>query len=135
MNSPAVVSERIDDEIIVIHCETGTYFVVNGSGTAVWEALDRGATIADCALLLSTRHGVDHTDVVAVLTPFFDQLLDEGLVIETDEPGASLAALDGHGDEQYVPPKLEPYLDMQTLIQLDPILEVDDAGWPHSESG
>jgi hypothetical protein len=46
----------------------------------------------------------------------------------TNSNGA--AAVAQTNGRPYSPPKLSAYTDMQELLLLDPVHEVDDAGWP-----
>jgi hypothetical protein len=41
----------------------------------------------------------------------------------------------GASGGSWAEPVLDKYTDMQELLLLDPIHEVDDAGWPHTLTG
>lgn len=48
INAPRIVHETVDDtvddEVVAIDFETGTYYSVTGSGAVVWACLERGAS-------------------------------------------------------------------------------------------
>ena len=44
INSPQVVNETIQGEAIVIHLGTGTYYSLQGTGAAIWDARSAGVT-------------------------------------------------------------------------------------------
>jgi hypothetical protein len=133
VNSAAVVSETMAEEVIVIHLDSGAYFTINGSGVEVWEQLGRGTTIADCATALAACHGAEESEVIATLEPFFASLAGEDLIVPTSETPRPTKT-QPRAEAPFVAPQLERFIDMQTLIQLDPILDVDDAGWPYPKS-
>ena len=41
-NGPAVVSETIDGEVIVIHLERGSYFSLRDTAAELWELVEQG---------------------------------------------------------------------------------------------
>src|SRR5437764_230022 len=43
VNSPNVIHETIEGEVILIDLKTGTYYSLREAGAAIWEAIDRGA--------------------------------------------------------------------------------------------
>jgi Coenzyme PQQ synthesis protein D (PqqD) len=133
VNSVAVVSETMGEEVIVIHLESGAYFTINGSGVEIWEQLGRGTTITDCATALAASHGADRSEVITALERFFASLAREDLIVPTSETPRPTET-PRRAEVPFVAPQLERFLDMQTLIQLDPILDVDDAGWPYPNS-
>jgi hypothetical protein len=61
-----------------------------------------------------------------------DQLKKEGIIVETDSRPESqeLPSLVRETKTLFNAPNFEVHNDMQDLLVLDPIHEVDDAGWP-----
>jgi Coenzyme PQQ synthesis protein D (PqqD) len=130
VNSPTVVSETVDGEVVMIHLDTGNYYSLRGTGAFIWDALERGATVEsiNAALLGGAHNG---TDVKAHLGSFIDQLATEELIVPTDDPARGSAAPVELTVDSFEPPLLEKYTDMQHLILLDPVHEVDEGeGWP-----
>ncbi len=77
------------------------------------------------------------------VTAFLAALVEQGLGAETDEPASSNGSGNGSGNgdgaaavtadgvtRAYTVPALTRYDDLDDLLLLDPIHEVDDAGWP-----
>jgi Coenzyme PQQ synthesis protein D (PqqD) len=128
VNEPDVVFETIDGEAVVINLDRGIYFSIRGTGLTIWNDLLAGVDISSVASRLGAAVGRDvATDVKA----FINRLLEEALVrpratVVAEVPTALLAA-----NEQYEPPTLEKYTDMEALLLLDPIHDVDEAGWPN----
>lgn len=131
-NLPAVISEVIDGEAVIINLDTGSYYSVVGAGAVVWNAIDRGIPVADLADLLTGAFADAPGTVADDVTAFLDQLVAESLVVPTDatSPDAATEAI-APPPGPYAAPALEVYTDMQELILLDPVHDVDAAaGWP-----
>jgi hypothetical protein len=131
-NEPAVVSETIDGEAVVINLERGVYFSIRGTGLAIWTDLLAGMEIDDVAKRLAGTYGSAGPSVAADARRFLDRLVEEGLIREraaavATPPAAAAIAAGG----AYEPPTLEKYTDMEALLLLDPIHDVDEAGWPN----
>jgi hypothetical protein len=135
INAPAVVSEIIDGEVVIMNLTSGNYYSSDSSGAVIWRWIDEGKTFGDIERLLSLRYDAGAEDITAALTAFFDRLIEERLVREialmptpTADNGHALNGAAGR--ERFVAPELHVYTDMQDLLLLDPIHEVDEAGWP-----
>ena len=80
VNSPTVVSETVDREVVMIHLDTGNYYSLRSTGALIWDALERGATVASItAALDATAH--NGADVGAVVGSFVDELMAEELIV------------------------------------------------------
>jgi hypothetical protein len=134
INAPEVVAETIEDEVIVIHLKTGTYYSLRKSAAAVWQLIEAGATVEESATAIESRYEGDPELIARSVAELVEQLVSEGLVVPGDPPAeASPLPVNGGGNgsrEPFELPRLEPYIDMQALIQLDPVHETDDRGWP-----
>ena len=129
LNEPAVVAETIDGEAVIINLERGIYFSIKGAGLAIWTDLLEGAPLPLIASRLADHAGVDHPNVAREVEAFVTHLVDEGLLRRSDRPAVEPRfVLD---TIQYAVPALDKYTDMEALLLLDPIHDVDEAGWPH----
>lgn len=128
LGAPAIVSEVIDGEAIIIDMRTGNYFSTEALGAMLWQAAiagqDRQALIASVTAAYPDTGAVGE-DAAA----FLDLLVENGLLVETSMKAAvSDAPVWPIG--AYAAPKLHQHSDMQDLIMLDPIHDVDTMGWP-----
>ena len=135
INAPEVVAETIEDEVIVIHLKTGTYYSLVKAGAAVWQLLEAGASPEEAATALQSRYEGDRELISRSVTELVEALVAEELVVESVPDGSpeytvADAGTDARPREPFEAPRLEPYIDMQALIQLDPVHETDDRGWP-----
>lgn len=140
--SPAVVSEVIAGEAIIMNLESGRYFSALGSGAAIWNWITQGRTIGEIGALLARRYRLDEGFAAAQLDSFLAELRSHELIVE--EPGATgvqlvdatapsvseADSIEPGEAEPYVPPQLSVYSDMKDLLLLDPIHDVDATGWP-----
>jgi len=138
VNRPAVVYEIIDDEVIIIEFDSGNYYSLDKTGTDVWRLIERGATRAEIAAEITRVYGGPPAFIAEAVDRLLAELRRESLIVP-DEAGGSE---DGQGSSALIesdsaaerpvfePPVLQKYTDMQELLTLDPIHEVDEAGWP-----
>jgi outer membrane protein assembly factor BamB len=134
VNSPPVVAETLDGEATIVDLESGTYYALNESGTFVWDELRSGADVDSVPEALAARYGVDSEEARSAVDEVIDELLERKLIIPSENGAATssngrTASAQTNG-RPYDPPKLSAYTDMQELLLLDPVHEVDDAGWP-----
>jgi len=124
-----VAHERVEDEVIAINLATGTYFSLCDSAADAWSLLIDGAEVASVSAALAEAHGLDAAETLMDVRVYADALVDAGLLIE-DSDASALPVGRPTFSGAYLPPTIERYDDMEELLLLDPIHEVDDAGWP-----
>lgn len=71
----------IDDEIVVMSLDTGTFFSLSGTGRTIWELLDRHADRAGLLTALAQTYGIDEAAIAAELDEFLASLSAAGLVV------------------------------------------------------
>jgi Coenzyme PQQ synthesis protein D (PqqD) len=140
VNSPRVMHETIEGEVIVIDLSTGSYYSLRASGAEVWHALERGLPEDEIAGAVAARYEGAPAEITAAVSELLRRLSEEGLIESWNGAGeaapteVSSPAQDGPR-ERFQPPVLEKHTDMQDLILLDPVHEVDARGWPHAQAG
>jgi hypothetical protein len=132
VNAPQVIFEAIDGEVIIIDLGTGTYFAAKGAAAEVWGLLVSAPVVSVEGLVdvLAPVYGVPRAEVEAGVSEFVEELLGEGLVVAVEGGvGAVVSGPVAGGAGPFVP-RLEKYTDMQDLVLIDPVHQVDAAGWP-----
>ena len=133
INAPNVVSEHFEREVVVVNLESGCYFSLLGSAPTIWHQLEAGATRID-DLLEEVSQGYDCTgfEERELTASFLKQLLDQALIVPTELTEQFIEESKPSLDTppQFEPPVLEVFTDLQDILLLDPIHDVDDAGWP-----
>ncbi len=138
VNTPDVMHETIDGEVIVINLTSGNYYSVRGAGTDVWELVQAAPSVsaAEVVHALAARFDGERSEIDVQISRFLDELRDEGLLASVERAGGHAAVVvDGADVEKraFEAPRLEKYTDMQDLVLLDPVHQVDEAGWPQAK--
>lgn len=127
INSPGVIHETIDDEVVIINLDKGHYYSLDGCGAWIWKALVTGMPSTTIA---GAFNGEQETIGVAI-GELVAELESEGLIVPADA-GAAIGELEAP-TAPFEEVKLQRYSDMEELLLLDPIHEVDEQGWPHPD--
>ena len=138
VNTPMVTHEIIDGEAVIINLDTGNYYSLVETGSLIWSLVDKGASTSDVQSLVQQTYQGDAADIDRGVQELLGQLQQENLIVPVDvAPAVDLTELqqilpasNGHAKPSFNPPLLNKYSDMQELLLLDPIHDVDEAGWP-----
>ena len=138
INSPTVVHETFDDEVVLIHFDTGSYYSLDGVGTHIWGLIGSGASLRDIVESTAQQYEGTRALIEDAVDRFIVELQEEDLIAPhkakdpTSSEGLEEALEPGSGNEgrRFAAPVISRYTDMQDLLLLDPIHEVDDPGWP-----
>lgn len=136
VNAPHVISENVDGEVVIINLDSGTYYSTTGVGADVWALIERGHSLGQ--IVQAARSAFDETaSIDRAVGAFVKNLHEEALIVadpsttplETapELPSATAAP-------EFQEPVLNKYQDMKDMLLLDPIHDVDEAGWPAAKS-
>lgn len=125
-----VIHETFDDEVVIIHLERGAYYSLEGAGADVWRLILAGASTDEAVEALSRGYRARRDEVATAVAGLIARLREEGLVEPTPAGTVAAAGVELKPTRPFEPPVLRKYTDMQDLLLVDPIHEVDDAGWP-----
>lgn len=131
-----VAHERLDDEVVVINLHTGAYYALDGASADCWTLLAHRTSLSETANVLADRHAVDRSAIAVEVDALAAELVREGLADwDPEGPGSAEPSsvlpdspLERAGAATRL--RIEKYDDMEELLLLDPIHEVDAAGWP-----
>jgi len=127
IHSPKVSHQSIDGEVVIINLDNGSYYSLLDLGARLWELIAAGWSRAELLDLVAGTY--PETEASERTAAFLDALVAEGLV--SDTPGAEKRTVEVALPATFTAPNLETFTDLQELLMLDPIHEVDAAGWPH----
>lgn len=136
INRPMVSAESFDDETIIIHFDTGNYYSLDSFSSIVWQAVEERIDVTTLPNVMTTCFkNVSHSELQRRIDQLITELLAEDLIrpAETLETGNTELRL--AGDTEVLPENaghLIKFDDLQELLLLDPIHDVDEAGWPHT---
>jgi hypothetical protein len=131
---PNIMHEMIDNEVVVVNLDNGTYYSFDGVGGQVWELLGSGRDLAGLNAAVATRYNGEAATMGSAVARFVEQLKAEGLVRVAEGPEEEATPVDTTpaGSLSFIEPVLHKYTDMEALLLADPIHEVDEAGgWPN----
>jgi hypothetical protein len=135
INTPAIVHEAIDGEVVIINLENGNYYSLDGVGARIWDSIGGGASVGEIVRMLDVHYPTDGAQMQRTVEQFLTELKQDDLIV-ADEAVAGRVdlALETEADGEkpdFESPVLNRYTDMQDLLLLDPIHDVDEAGWPN----
>jgi hypothetical protein len=139
VNSPPVVHESFGDEAVIVNLNSGAYYSLDKAGLAIWNLIARGASIGEIVDQISGRYTGARAEILAAVGELISSLQREELIQPTTqaERRASIATdANSNGGEKFAfePPLLNKFTDVEDLLILDPIHDVDAAGWPQPRS-
>ena len=121
-----VAFEDVDGEIIAIDFASGAYFSLQKTAAEIWRYLIAGAGPVAIEAAAANAAG-DAAAARQAVRGFVDRLIDTRLLAAGTVPAEPIDVFFA----DFEAPLLEQFEDMAELIQLDPIHEVTEAGWPH----
>ncbi len=138
-----VVSDVIEGEAVIINLNTGAYYSLNDTGSALWSLLLRGSvSVPSVTADMAGRYSGEGETIREAVEATLARLLSEGLVLktagdleavnprDTGSQATSPGAAHPPASPPFVAPALEVHTDMQDFLLVDPIHEVDEAGRP-----
>jgi hypothetical protein len=139
INSSKITHETIDGEVVIVNLASGSYYSLDGVGATIWRCLEDRPSLGEIVADTAEHFDGESEELTKAVKKLIDELQAEGLILkEVNEnqtgtlPNASVAPGPSEGSvkAQFTPPQLHKYTDMQDLLLLDPIHDVDEAGWP-----
>ncbi len=148
LDSPRAIAQVIDDEVVAINLQTGTYYSLRGSAAAIWGLLLQGHSVAGVADRLGPLFAAEPEAIRIETERFVAELVAESLVRPVAGPGGGAIEAgvdgfdgdpvpdeaDGPGRIDFDPPCLERFTDMEDLLMFDPVHDVSGEGWPHVDA-
>lgn len=139
INSPKVVHEIIDGEVVIVHLVKGHYYSLLKTAAEIWSGIERGISREQILEEMVQRYDGAPAEIENAVNNMIEQLQEEELIVvaQTDESNSTTVAASTTETKanpeklSFEPPKLDKYTDMEDLLLLDPIHEVDETGWPN----
>ncbi len=140
VNSLHVIHETIDGETVLVNLDSGNYYSFDGVGVHVWNLIEADADQERIIEAIARRYTGERKTMERAIHYFMKELEQEALIVKDDKIGRQKGTEAGTdaawmADERkpFEVPVLNKYTDMQDLLLLDPIHDVDEAGWPSSK--
>lgn len=138
IDSPRVVYESFENEVVIIHFESGNYYSLEKAGADIWNFIDKGAPADEIVKAMALRYEAPLDEIEDAVSNLMTELQEEGLIIpaeieeirDVQEQEVSPETSPETERLSFESPMLQRYTDMREMLLLDPIHEVDEAGWP-----
>lgn len=75
-----IISRTVDDEALIIHLTSGSYYSLNAVGTRVWESIDGRRTAGDVTQIIQDEYDAEFKLIEAEVMSLLTDLVEEGLV-------------------------------------------------------
>lgn len=137
INTPTVVHEIFDEEVVVIHLESGNYYTLDQDGARLWQLLNQGLNAPAITATVAETSPLTAAEILAIVEHFITTLQQEDLIVPAVEPNPITLTLPPlpltKQNQPFQTPVIRKYTDMQDLLLLDPIHDVDETGWPNAQ--
>ncbi len=84
VNSPDVIYEIFDDEVVLINLENGNYYSIANVAANIWERIGNGTMVGGIAVGISHAYQGDRKDIEQAVYQFVGELQQEGLIRSMD---------------------------------------------------
>lgn len=131
MRSPNVVADVVDNEVVAVNLESGTYFSLFQQSAWLWTALTSGQTVGMVVETVEDHSPYSRDDVLAFLAELLTYELIEPRALEHSldpvmEPLSELPPA------PFAPLVINVHRDLQDILLLDPVHDSDETGWPEA---
>lgn len=131
VNNIGIYSENFSGENVIVNLNVGNYYSINGVASFLWNAFSVPVNFTTIIDILK-EHYANIQNVEEDVRHFISKLLADNLLKEVDDVITANKIDITLLPNEYTPPVLETFDDLQELFLLDPIHEVDEKmGWPH----
>lgn len=134
-NTPHVVAEDFDNEVIIVNLYNGNYYSLRDSASVIWKLIAQKPLYNQLLEATASVYGVSADSLSGVVEDFINHLAKDHMIkIEAPNGHVIAAPVLPAVSASFEAPRLEAYSDMQDLLLLDPIHEVDEnKGWPEKK--
>jgi len=129
INSPTVIAEAIDGEVMLINLVSGIYYNLTGTAAAAWPMLSAGIPLEAIAATVRQACSADPAVVTRDLADFVAGLEAESILRATGSANVP-AVIPTMAPAPYTGFAISRYDDLRALLVIDPVHEVGDFGWP-----
>ena len=133
VNPQQIAYEDFDGETLAINLDTGTYYSMPGSSSRLWNLVVAGVPSTSIIAEFSDASDGDPEAISQAVREFLDRLVAEQLIVGDDTAtgeAADVVTVPEAARTPFQPFEMNVFTDMQDLLLLDPIHDVEDAGWP-----
>lgn len=116
----------LDGEAVIINLATGNYYTLNKDATLIWGYLIKGHNLRE----IYDGLGVQDGKIKESIKNFVSNLEKEKLLFFDEKVLKSETSITFEKIKE-IDPVINIFTDMQEFMEVDPIHDVDERGWPH----
>ncbi len=131
---PEVVNEVLDGEVVIVNFKNGRYYSLENVGGEIWTCISSGLDTDAAVAQVTAKYEGEPTEIEREVNQFVAELLQEGLVVPTENPApdtspsvAPVSSSKGAAKAKFRRPVLVKYEDMEGLLLLDVAHDEDAA--------
>ena len=130
-----IISDVFGEEVVLVNLQSGVYYSLKYSAAQIWIRLINQYSPTEIFTDLIQIYQVDENDLMSDINLFFTQLLEDKIIKIASETEKKSIEFNSKGIlVNYTSPVVEAFSDMQEILLLDPVHDVDKAGWPISKN-
>ncbi len=130
-----IISDVFGEEVVLVNLETGIYFSLRASASQIWVRHINNYSVDEIISDVALLYEVENNDLSIQIHNFIQQLIDKQLIKSSELAEKISINLNNQVQKTiFTTPVLEIFSDMQEILLLDPVHDVDKAGWPVSKS-
>ena len=137
INSPDIVSETIDGEVVIVNLQQGYYYSLLNTATEIWNKIEAGVDYTSLIQELWQSYDTSAEEITEATDEFIKTLAAENLIsinTVTKQEKESFLSTEApliEKKKHFQAPQVTKFTDMEELLLLDPIHEVEEEiGWP-----
>ena len=130
-----IISDVFGEEVVLVNLQSGVYYSLKYSAAQIWIRLINQYSPTEVFADLIQIYQVDENDLISDINLFITQLLEDKIIKIASETEKKSIEFNSKGIlVTYTSPVVEAFSDMQEILLLDPVHDVDKAGWPISKN-
>ena len=135
INSPFIVSERLDGEVIAISNQSGKYYSLGFTASDIWYLIQNSVSRSLWLNILEHKYQEIPDQAAGEIENFLEVMLKENVIRASES--ASLESIllpEDLARGKWSAPELLVFEDLQDLLLVDPIHDTGEEGWPFASS-
>jgi len=128
-----IVYEALSHEVVLVNLDNGHYYILEGTAALLWQWISASVAVPEVVRAFQTAYtgeGIERAVTDLVAEWLAEELLAASEVSAEPATRPELMRLLPTTKSPFTAPAMFKYTDMANLIQMDPIREFDETGWP-----
>jgi hypothetical protein len=130
-----IINDIFGEEVVLVNLESGVYYSLRSSATQIWKRIINQYSIEEILIDLLEIYQTDEKELIEEIHQFIQSLLEKKIIKAADFGNKMNVEISTVNEKvAFLSPVIETFSDMQEILLLDPVHDVDKAGWPISNT-